>query len=256
MRTHTIPITPEVRAVLERANITSTSLTITEQLDRKLYESVNKVLEAGGGKWNRKAKAHVFAGDPRAALGIALETGKITREAIVDEKKTFQIFHTPKDLAERMVHLAGIKPGDRVLEPSAGEGAIALAAQSAGAIVTAIEIRPEAVLKLNQVLITPALCSDFMKVPAGDDTYEVILMNPPFTRNQDIQHVQHALGFLAPEGRLVAIMSPHFTFAEDTPSIEFRRMLDVRGGIYEPLPAGTFKEAGTNVSTVLVTVCA
>jgi phospholipid N-methyltransferase len=254
MRTKTIPITPEIRAVLERANITSTSLTITEQLDRNLYQAVNKVLEAGGGKWDRKAKAHLFTGDPRAALGIALETGKITRESIVDEKQTFQIFHTPRDLARRMIRIADIKPGDRVLEPSAGEGAIALAAQDAGAIVTAIEIRPEAVLKLNQVLISPALCADFLKVPAGDDTYDVILMNPPFTRNQDIQHVQHALGFLAPKGRLVSIMSPHFTFADDVPSVEFRRMLDIRG-VFEPLPAGTFKEAGTNVSTVLVTVC-
>ena len=37
------------------------------QLDRKTYTEVNKVLENMGGKWNRKAKAHVFAEDDDVA---------------------------------------------------------------------------------------------------------------------------------------------------------------------------------------------
>ena len=37
---------------------------IVQQLDRNDYVKVNKALEALGGKWNRKAKAHLFDEDP------------------------------------------------------------------------------------------------------------------------------------------------------------------------------------------------
>ncbi len=42
--------------------------------------------------------------------------------AVVD-----QLFPTPPDLASRMVDAADIRPGHRVLEPSAGTGALLLA---------------------------------------------------------------------------------------------------------------------------------
>jgi hypothetical protein len=47
----------EVLAVLSRAETNGNALTLTGRLDRKMYERTNKVLEAAGGKWNRKAKA-------------------------------------------------------------------------------------------------------------------------------------------------------------------------------------------------------
>lgn len=48
------------------------------QLDRKTYTEVNKVLENMGGKWNRKAKAHVFAEDDDVAE--MLENVLLTQE--------------------------------------------------------------------------------------------------------------------------------------------------------------------------------
>ena len=48
------------------------------QLDRKAYTEVNKVLENMGGKWNRKAKAHVFAKDDDVAE--MLENVLLTQE--------------------------------------------------------------------------------------------------------------------------------------------------------------------------------
>lgn len=64
-------LTPEVKDVLQRAVITDNSLVLPDQLDRKLYEKVNKALESAGGIWSRKDNAHLFAGDPRPYLGLA-----------------------------------------------------------------------------------------------------------------------------------------------------------------------------------------
>ena len=46
-------ITDEVRAVLEAASITATSVKLNGQVDRALYVAVNKVLVGAGGKWDR-----------------------------------------------------------------------------------------------------------------------------------------------------------------------------------------------------------
>ncbi|MNJ04833.1 hypothetical protein D3C73_1657790 [compost metagenome] len=48
-------------------------------------------------------------------------------------------------------------------------------------------------------------------------------------------------------------MSPHWTFANDTKSIQFRNWLNDKG-YYEKLPEGSFKESGTGVNTVLVVI--
>ena len=65
------------------------------QLDRPTYQAVNKVLTNIGGKWNRKAKGHVFAdGDPAELLDNLILTGET-----VDLKKQYQFFPTPRNIA-------------------------------------------------------------------------------------------------------------------------------------------------------------
>jgi hypothetical protein len=93
-------LTPEVTAVITHSTITGNQLVLPASLERKLYESVNKVLLNAGGKWNRSAKAHVFNGDPLAKLGLILETG-----VAIDEKKKWQAFYTPPELADETSRL-------------------------------------------------------------------------------------------------------------------------------------------------------
>jgi len=50
-------VATDVLAVLSRAEMSGNALKIAEQLDRNMYQRTNKVLEAAGGKWNRKAQA-------------------------------------------------------------------------------------------------------------------------------------------------------------------------------------------------------
>lgn len=61
----------EIRGVTNAAN-PHPHVVITQQLDRKAYLAVNKALEACGGAWSRKAKAHVFTVDPTPAIEHAL----------------------------------------------------------------------------------------------------------------------------------------------------------------------------------------
>lgn len=64
-------MTYAVERVIDNADIEGNKLFLPDTLDRKLYQAVNAALEDAGGRWNRKAKAHIFKGDPRPYLGLA-----------------------------------------------------------------------------------------------------------------------------------------------------------------------------------------
>ncbi|WP_424627569.1 hypothetical protein [Bradyrhizobium sp. SYSU BS000235] len=82
--------------------------------------------------------------------------------------------------------------------------------------------------------------------------FDRAVMNPPFPRQADIDHVMHAIGFLKPGGRIVAIMSAAITFRGDTKTTRFRDLIEERRGFIKPLPTGSFKSSGTMVNTVVV----
>jgi len=236
-------LTPEVAAVIGRAKITGNQLVLPgDRLERKLYESVNKALVNAGGKWNTKAQAHIFDGDPRQKLGLMLETG-----VAVDEKKKWQAFYTPPELAEEIAAMADVK-GHLVLEPSAGDGALADACMKAGAFqIRCIEMNPEAVAKLEDKGYSPPCNADFLtQKPASP--YKRIVMNPPFTKNQDIKHIAHALTWLDVDGLLVAVM------LGNTERPKLKEMLNGHDWKIRDVPAGAFKESGTNIKTAILTV--
>ena len=96
---------------------------------------------------------------------------------------------------------------------------------------------------------------DFMaSLPAEDAPFDRILMNPPFHRGADAAHIGHALDFLAPGGRLVAIASGAFSGRATKATKVVRDRIEAWGGQIDSLPEGSFKEAGTSVATVLITV--
>ena len=80
-------------------------------------------------------------------------------------------------------------------------------------------------------------------------SFDRILMNPPFENGADITHIQHALGMLAPGGRLVAICA-------NGPRQRARLLplAEASGGSWADLPAGSFKHAGTMVNTALLVI--
>jgi SAM-dependent methyltransferase len=168
-------------------------------------------------------------------------------------------FPTPAALAVRMIEEADIRPGDEVLEPSAGTGNLADAARDAGGRVTCIELRPALceILRMKGHQVTKEDFTDLAPIWKGL-RFDRVILNPPFENGQDADHVRHAYGFLKAGGRLVAIMSEGVFFRADSRSSEFRAWLSSVGGISEKLPEGTFQgtgevsTTGTNTRIVII----
>lgn len=248
-------ITEPVRDVLKTCTISGDRLTLPGTLDRKTYVAVNDVLTQMGGKWNSKAKAHIFPEDPSDAMADAVTTGEI-----LNAQKDFEFFATPPELARRIVQMAGVTPKDCILEPSAGAGAIMAAIEDARGrdcpvAAWAYEIIPEFANKLQERF--PAwmvIQGNFLEEKAdySGQMFDKIIMNPPFSKGQDIKHVRRAWDRLKPGGVLVAIMSPGWTFNENSRSTEFREFVAAQNGETHEVEAGTFKESGTMIRTVIV----
>lgn len=276
----TVAITAEVAGVLAAATCDGQRLVLGGQLSRDLYERTNKVLCALGAKWNKRERAHLFPGDAGAAIREALGAGEA-----VDLKKSWEQFYTPAELAERMAAVARIREGDWILEPSCGTGNLLAAIDVPIAGVTAVDIDDRAiehtrqrflpraadvVPAANMPLTSPSIAApsrrqpgaprwvfwagDFLMLPTPDHRLvDVVLMNPPFSNGQDVQHVTRAWKWLARGGRLVAVMSPHWTFAGDRRSLAFREWIETIGATVDDIAPGVFAESGTNVGAKLVT---
>lgn len=250
MKIKTVTVPPEVMEVLNRSTITAEGVTLPPgQLSRPLYEAVNRILLAAGGRWNRKSQSHLFDGDPRERLGM-LEEGKV-----VNQKQTYQFFSTPPEIVNRMMLLADVGPSHRVLEPSAGDGSILKEIvqcipgdlNGSPAKVVACEIEDSRhKLLCKRFPTVKVYLDDFLKLEVRFvGQFDRILMNPPFTRGQDMKHIQHARQFLRPGGRLVAICLNGVTRADELNSIS---------SYWDVLPPDTFKASGTPVSTVLLMI--
>lgn len=168
--------------------------------------------------------------------------------------RSFDFFPSPAEVVDRVISSADIRPGLRVLEPSAGKGALAFAAQDRGGHVTAIEIQAGLCADLQRDGLT-VLHDDFLSVrPSPSMMFDRVVMNPPFGQRADVDHVLHALAFLKPGGRLVAVMAAGIEYREDRNTNVLRTMIERWGGNIRALPPLSFASVGTNVNTVVVTL--
>lgn len=211
--------------------------------------------------------------EPGAALvqALALPTGqfKIDQEkrakAYEIESKILAFvgckipgfFVTHKEGAERVIYEADIQKGETVLEPSAGTGNLADLAREAGGDVYCIEIRP-ALAEILELKGHDVKCCDFLDRRTGS-IHDKIIMNPPFEKGQDIDHVRLAYSLLKKDGgRLVAIMSEGTFFRSDSKASGFRTWLEDVGGWSDNLPEGSFAKAGevnrTGTATRIVVI--
>jgi hypothetical protein len=239
-------IDKNILSILNNATINGDQLILNGQLDRPTYVKVNKVLEACGATWNKKLKVHLFADGAEKRIDEILSTGEV--EVPKDE---FNFFPTPAKIVDLMLAKVALA-GKTVLEPSAGQGAIALKAKELGANVHCYELMDANFEKLVKDFPL-SIKADFLTITPSP-LFDVVLMNPPFLKQNDIKHVSHALMFLKPGGTLVAIMGASFTFRTDTRTQVFNELLERFGAVVEHLPEKSFKESGTLVNTVMVTI--
>lgn len=238
--------------VLARVEVTDGLVVLPGQLKRALYEKVNKALTALGGKWDRRRGGHVFpSGQP-----IGDELAQIVDGGVLERMLT-GYFPTPRPLAERLIALADIRAEHLVLEPSAGRGAIAdlLALVVPAEQLYLIERDPTHHQALEQAGYRPPqlICDDFLTTTALPERFDRIVMNPPFEQKQDVAHVMHAYGLLAPGGRLAAITSAGVAFRADKRTRALRELIEQSNGwsITEN-PPDAFKASGTSTNTLTV----
>ncbi|MFA6031389.1 MAG: strawberry notch family protein [Myxococcota bacterium] len=146
-----------------------------------------------------------------------------------EEAQTFQQFSTPIPLGLVAATAAAITPADRVLEPSAGTGLLAILAEIAGASLVLNELAETRAVLLS--CLFPAVSASRFDAAQIDDHLDpgavpsVVLMNPPFSVMAHVEgrmadaawrHIASALARLAPGGRLVTITGANF--APDHPA--------------------------------------
>ena len=217
------------------------------QLDRKVYSDVKTIIEKNGGSWKGgKTQGFQFDFNP-TDLFEKLQGGEQ-----VNNKKDFQFFATPDEVVNLMITKASLKKTDVVLEPSAGQGAIVDRIMSMVKKVDMCELMPEN----RQILEKKGyeiLWGDFTSLNE-DCKYDKIIANPPFTKNQDIDHVLKMFKHLKPGGRIVAIMSPSWVNGSQKKQVEFREWLVKMGASYEAIEEGAFKKSGTGIKTYMVVI--
>ena len=93
-----------------------------------------------------------------------------------------------------------------------------------------------------------------MTPPAAAELYDVVMMNPPFDRERDIDHVMHALKFLKPDGCLIAVMSAGTEYRETNKATAFRELMATMKAKWRDLPPGSFASVGTYMNTLILRV--
>jgi predicted RNA methylase len=242
-------VTDDVRAVLSNVEVSGQDVRITQQLNKKLYAKVNEALTAIGGRWHTGRQAHVFEDDPKELLEEVVLAGAVYT------RRDYEFFWTSSELAERAVVAAELEPGMLVLEPSAGDGALAAKAAKVVGIesVRCFELMPRNVKILRNKGFTVDGPTDFLKTQP-QEIADRIIMNPPFSGGRDAAHIQHAMKWLKPGGLLVAIASTQWQIHDTRAAADFRDYLAKLGAWIEQIEAGAFKEAGTDLETTLIVV--
>lgn len=163
-------------------------------------------------------------------------------EIKIKSRKIDGFFPTPKKLIDELIGIAEIKKGESILEPSAGKGDIldVIKQQFADTVtLSACEVNSD----LRELLTLKGyelVGRDFLEL---NQTFDKIIMNPPFENGQDIDHVLHAFSLLNKGGRLVAIMSEGVFFRNFKKEKDFRNTLFHTNAFISDKIQGAFKDA-------------
>lgn len=167
------------------------------------------------------------------------------------EQVALDQFSTPPHLAALVVLAAQVRPGDLVLEPSAGTGLMASVAEACGGTLVLNELSSHRAGLLDG-LFPAAARSRHDAIELKDrlgsaGRFDIVLVNPPFSRLED--HLRAALEVLADGGRLAAIV-PRRWLEDETRLGRLAAYGRVVGRI--ALPDRAFAGQGASVETGLL----
>ncbi|MBX9864156.1 MAG: strawberry notch family protein [Hyphomicrobium sp.] len=185
-----------------------------------------------------------------------------------EETQAFQQFSTPAPLGLAGLAAAAVTPADRVLEPSAGTGLLAILAEIAGAKLMLNELADTRAALLSSLF--PAIPVTQFDAAQIDDHLDptavpsVVLMNPPFSVMANVsgrmteaayRHVASALTRLADGGRLVTITGASFAPESPTWRDTFARLQE-RGRVVftAAIDGAVYAKHGTTIETRLTVI--
>jgi phospholipid N-methyltransferase len=184
---------------------------------------------------------------------------RLTKEAALMRIPGY--FPTPEPLAQQLINTACIEPGHTILEPSAGTGNLI------DTIRTAYPDTSVSFCELNCFLLdilrgkyeglsdVHFVGRDCLELNSGEwKPFDRIVMNPPFERGQDVEHILHTLTLLKPGGILAAIVSAGVFARSDKKSLRFRELLEKTKAVVHDVPLGSFKSSGTGAESKIVCI--
>lgn len=240
-----------VEEILRHCTLENNVLKLPQvQFNKKSYAEAKKWIEEAGGTWQGgKVNGFTFQFNAERVFSILHEGKRCNLQ------QDFQFFATPPEVADWLVMLAGgVHDDEKVLEPSAGTGAIidAIHRSCPDVIVDCYELMPENKEILSKKDNIRILGDDFTKCDVAQ--YDKIIANPPFSKNQDIRHVKRMYEHLSDGGTVSAIMSKHCKIGKESECAEFRKWLDEVGGKSYDIEEGAFKDSGTGIPTTAVVI--
>lgn len=191
--------------------------------------------------------------------------GKQKRNERTRSQEGIDYFATPEPLGEKMVEWLHAQPGDSLLEPSAGDGAIARWMPN-NTSNTVVEPSNDLQARLMRNVNNVKLFKSGFELMDLHNKFNGIVMNPPFGLGGKtaIEHVAKAYKHLKDGGRLIAIIpdgpaaNKRFDkWFNGDPDASRWQDRGVRDGVIMAtinLPGITFKRAGTAVRTKLVVI--
>lgn len=210
------------------------------------YAEIKSLIIKGGGHYDRGTFRFPNGIDAATVLSD-LRSGSVT-----NRKQERQAFFTPLEEAHRVCRAPGELAGLRVLEPSAGHGALADVASSAGARLVLIENDPVSIRVLREKGYD-VVERDFLQVnPEEIGLFDVVVANPPFSRLLDVTHVLHMARFVKAGGCISTIMSTAWETSSNRRAVAFREFLTAHNATVTEIAAGAFKCAGTGIATTHV----
>lgn len=240
-----------VEEILRHCTLENNVLKLPQvQFNKKSYAEAKKWIEEAGGSWmGGKVQGFTFPFNAERVFNILHEGKRCNLQ------QDFNFFATPAEVADWLVMLAGgVHDDEKVLEPSAGTGAIidAIHRSCPDVIVDCYELMPENKEILSKKDNIRILGDDFTKCDVAQ--YDKIIANPPFSKNQDIRHVRRMYECLNPGGVLAAITGPHWEYGSESECKDFRQWLEDNGGKKFEIEEGTFKESGTGTKTIAIVI--
>jgi predicted RNA methylase len=200
----TIPVTwtDELREVVDQLQYEDRLVFAPKNLPDELQLGVDWIIDAAGGKYNKRDRAYSFL-RPNPWQNVY---AVVLSNFGYDQKDCVDIQQTPVDVARFIVEKIGVQDM-MCMEPSAGEGIIVYQMVAHGATsCRAIEINQQRAKLCSRV--TECTHQDFMDLdPERYKTrFDRIVMHPPRTRGQDLAHLQHTLRFCKTGGRIACIL--------------------------------------------------